>query len=91
MAIRDQPRGGWTVVLRRRPARIVDGRADGPYTDAFEIICCNCGDDPDLDYSAVSPSFSWSAGHTRSRRASAHTKRTSGCTPRPGRRTGGGR
>ena len=51
----DQPRHGWTTVLRRQPARIVDGRAEGPYTDAFEIICCNCGDDPDLDYSEVSP------------------------------------
>ena len=37
------------------PARIMDGRAEGPCTDAFEIICCDCGDDPDLDYSAVSP------------------------------------
>jgi hypothetical protein len=55
MTIGDQTRDGWTVVLRRRPARIVDGRADGPCTGAFEIICCNCGDDPDLDYSAVSP------------------------------------
>ena len=55
MATRDQPRDGWTVVLRRQPARIAGGRADGPYTDAFEIICCNCGDDPDLDYSEVSP------------------------------------
>jgi len=55
MATRDQPRDGWTVVLRRQPARIAGGRADGPYTDAFEIICCNCGDDPDLDYYAVSP------------------------------------
>ena len=57
MAIRGQTRDGWTVVLRRRPARIVDGRADGPCTDAFEIICCDCGDDPDLDYLAVSPKF----------------------------------
>jgi hypothetical protein len=55
MTIRDQTRDGWTVVLRRRPARIVDGQPEGPYADAFEIICCNCGDDPDLDYSAVSP------------------------------------
>jgi hypothetical protein len=56
MATRDQPRDdGWTVVLRRQPARIVDGRADAPYTDAFEIICCSCGDDPGLDYFAVSP------------------------------------
>jgi hypothetical protein len=26
-----------------------------PGTDAFEIICYNCGDDPDLDYRDVSP------------------------------------
>ena len=30
MTIRDQTSDGWTVVLRRRPARIVDGRAEGP-------------------------------------------------------------
>jgi hypothetical protein len=44
---------GWTVVLRRRPVRIVAGRVQGGYTDAFEIICCDCGDHPDLDYSEV--------------------------------------
>jgi hypothetical protein len=41
---------GWTVVLRRQPARIVDGQPQDGYTDAFELICCDCGDDPDLDY-----------------------------------------
>ena len=46
---------GWTVVLRRRPARIVEGRPEGGYTDEYEIICCDCGDDPDLDYREVSP------------------------------------
>jgi hypothetical protein len=57
MTTRDQPRDdGWTVVLRRRPARIVDGRPEGGgYADAYEIICCDCGDDPDLDYREVSP------------------------------------
>ena len=45
----------WTVVLRRQPARIVAGQAEGGYTDMFEIICCHCGDDPDLDYREVSP------------------------------------
>ena len=25
------------------------------HTDAFEIVCCNCGDDPYLDYSQVLP------------------------------------
>ena len=32
MTIRDQARDGWTVVLRRRPARIVDGRAEDSYS-----------------------------------------------------------
>jgi hypothetical protein len=53
-ATREQRRDGWTVVLRRQPARIVDGRPEGPYTDAFEIICCDCGDDPGLEYTDVS-------------------------------------
>ncbi len=55
MANRDQPGDGWTVVLRRQPARIVEGRPEGGYTDAFEIICCDCGDHPDRNYSEVSP------------------------------------
>jgi len=50
-----QPGQGWTVVLRRRPVRIRHGRAEGGYTDEFEIICCDCGDDPDRDYREVSP------------------------------------
>jgi len=45
----------WTVVLRRRPARIVAGHVEGGYTDTYEIICCDCGDDPDLDYREVAP------------------------------------
>ena len=46
---------GWTVVLRRMPIRIVAGQPVGGYTDAFEIVCCDCGDHPDLDYTEVSP------------------------------------
>ena len=52
---RDQPGNGWTVVLRRQPARMVEGLPEGGYTDMFEIICCGCDDHPDLDYSEVSP------------------------------------
>jgi hypothetical protein len=51
----DQRADNWTVVLRRQPARIVEGRPEGGYTDIFELICCDCGDDPDLDYREVSP------------------------------------
>ena len=49
----DQPGHGWTTVLRRQPARIVEGQPEGGYTDVFEIICCDCGDNPDLDYREV--------------------------------------
>ena len=45
----------WTVVLRRRPVRIIRGQAGGGYTDTYEIICCDCGDDPELDYREISP------------------------------------
>jgi hypothetical protein len=31
----------------------VDGKPDGGYTDAFEIICSACGDDPKWDYHDV--------------------------------------
>jgi hypothetical protein len=55
MATCDQPGGGRTVVLRRRPARIVEGRLEGGYTGTFEIICGDCGDHPDLDYCEVAP------------------------------------
>jgi hypothetical protein len=50
-----QPGHGCTATLRRRPARIMQGRAAGGYTSAFELICCECGDHPDLDYSEISP------------------------------------
>ena len=55
MTTRDQPRPDWTVVLRRRPVRIVNRRPEGGWTDEFEIVCCDCGDDPGLDYHEVSP------------------------------------
>jgi hypothetical protein len=62
MATHEQPRRAWTVVLRRQPARIVDGHARGPYTDMFEIICCDCGDDPGLDYRDVPPHLQLTRG-----------------------------
>ena len=45
----DQPTLGWTVVLRRQPVRIVKGQPEGGYTDAYELICSECGDHPDQD------------------------------------------
>ncbi len=46
---------GRTARLRRQPFRLVDGGAESGYTDAFEVICPSCGDNPDLDYSEVPP------------------------------------
>jgi hypothetical protein len=50
-----QPGHGRTAFLRRRPARIVDGRMEGGYTSAYELICPNCGDHPYLDWVDVPP------------------------------------
>ena len=55
MQTHDEPVLGWTLVLRRQPVHLVEGRPEGGYTDAYELICCECGDDPDLDYRDVSP------------------------------------
>ena len=57
MPIHGQPGRMWTVVLRRQPVHIVHGHPEGGYTDAFELVCSDCGDDPDLDYRESSPEF----------------------------------
>jgi hypothetical protein len=85
---RGHPRHGWTTVLRRQPARIVEGRAEGPYTDAFEIICCECGDDPGLDYSEVSPGLQRVRGPYPIADGVAAYKRHVRLHQQPGRRTG---
>jgi hypothetical protein len=51
----DEPGHGGTAVLRRQPVLVVDDQAERGYTDAFELICCECGDNPYLDYSQISP------------------------------------
>jgi hypothetical protein len=48
-----QPGHGKVAILRRQPVRVVEGRAEGGYTGVFELICCDCGDHPYLDYSEV--------------------------------------
>jgi hypothetical protein len=48
-----QPGHGRTAFVRRRPVRIVDGRMEGGYTDAYELICPSCGDHPYLDFGDV--------------------------------------
>ncbi len=48
-----RPGHGTNTSLRRQPVRIVEGRAEGGHTEAFEVICCDCGDHRYLDYSQV--------------------------------------
>ena len=55
MQVHDEAGLGWTLVLRRQPVHLVEGRPEGGYTNAYELICCDCGDDPDLDYRDVAP------------------------------------
>src|SRR5947207_15793373 len=43
--------GEFTASLRRQ--RVLPGRLEDGYTGAFEVICGDCGDYPDLDYSQV--------------------------------------
>jgi hypothetical protein len=50
-----QPGHGRTASLRRQPAGIVEGRIEGGYTDAFELICGECGDHPYVDYRDIPP------------------------------------
>jgi hypothetical protein len=55
MQTHDEPVPDWTLVLRRQPVHPVEGRPEGGPTDAYELICCDCGDDLDLDYRDISP------------------------------------
>lgn len=60
-----RPGHGSKAVLRRQPVRIVGGRFEGGYTDVYEIVCPDCGDHRDLDYSEVSWRLQWLRGpHT---------------------------
>jgi hypothetical protein len=43
--------GEFTASLRRQ--RVLPGRLEDGYTGAFEVICGDCGDYPDLAYSQV--------------------------------------
>jgi hypothetical protein len=48
-----QPGHGITASLRRQPVRIVEGHEEGGYWDAFEVVCCDCGDRLYWDYSEI--------------------------------------
>jgi hypothetical protein len=65
MGTGDRPVVRWTAVLRRQPARVVDGEPEGGCTDMFEIICCDAVTIPAWITSRSRPGSSWSAALTR--------------------------
>ena len=57
LPVAGQPGHGMTASIRRQPVRITGGRKEGGYGDAFEVVCCDCGDHPYRGYSEISPSL----------------------------------
>ena len=49
------PEQDLTVVLRRQPARTVNGETTGDDYPAYEVICRLCGDGPSRGYLDVPP------------------------------------
>jgi len=47
--------GDWYGPIRVRADPEAEHQPAGGYTDAYELICCACGDHPDLDYRDISP------------------------------------
>ena len=78
-----QPGHGRAASLRRQPVRIVDGRIEGGSRNAFELICPACGDDPDLEYSQLSPRLQWLRGPRTLQAALAAYEKHLGLRPRP--------
>ena len=47
---------GFGAILRRcRPTPVAHGQAEDSHAAEFELICFDCGDNPGLDYSQLSP------------------------------------
>jgi hypothetical protein len=88
MAAGAQPGENWTVVLRRQPARIVQGRTEAGYTDVYELICCDCGDHLGLDYREASPRLQLVRGPYQIAGGVAAHNRHVKLHQQPGRRTG---
>jgi hypothetical protein len=65
------------MALRRRPARALRGRAGSGYSREYEVVCCDCGDDPALDYREVSPALQRIRGpYTMAAGVTAYVKHT---------------
>ena len=83
MKTKKQSRRRWAVLLRRRPVRLANGRPGGGWTDEFEVICRDCGDNPDLDYREVSPELQRIRGPYRIEAGVAACERHARLPPTP--------
>jgi hypothetical protein len=62
VSIARQPGHGTAAFMRNQPACIADGHIHGGYNGVYELICPDCGDDPDLNYLEVTPQLQWLRG-----------------------------
>ena len=44
---------GISASIRRQPVLFAEGAKEGGFRDAFEVICCDCGDHLYWDYSEI--------------------------------------
>ena len=44
---------GIAASIRRQPVLFAEGAKEGGFRDAFEVICCDCGDHLYWDYSEI--------------------------------------
>ncbi len=54
MTVDGWPERKWTLGLRRQPTSDADGSLRDDGTEEYELICRDCGDDPQLSYREVS-------------------------------------
>ncbi len=81
-----EPGHGCTAALRRQLIPAGDGKAEPGPTGAFELICCECGDNPYLYYSQVSPRLQQIRGPYTIATALAAYEQHVGLTPYDGPR-----
>jgi hypothetical protein len=53
VTVNDWPERKWTLGLRQQPVSDADGDWEANGAVEYELICCYCGDDPQLRYGEV--------------------------------------
>lgn len=77
MTAGDQLGQDWMMTLRRQPAGALKRRAGDGYSREYEVVCCDCGDDPALEYREISPELQQIRGpYTMAAGVTAYVKHT---------------